>query len=290
MVAVLLMGIAPVTASGQELDNNRESPFTLRTHERIHWGLIAGITGTLPFFKPEVTPSFTRSAGVGWMIAGRGLVKINRRSYGLVQLGYSRAVSQFGSDSLHNKLKMDLAELSLRFCRRYSLSKASDLFVGVGPTIKYWISSSGTLNSPYLSTDYTTVLNGAPDASTTMYLNNVNRVLFGIELSVGVTTPFITGEKLMFEVNTAYMLTPLGGDGSYSAFYSPWFPKQFEQQQLDQRLLTVTASMSYLFGYNPKASRLGKSTKEKEVKKRDPRKVKKDKAYLNTRLKKKPKE
>lgn len=286
LVASLLMAIGPVTVFSQELDISRESPYTLSTHDRIHWGVTVGINGSIPNFRPEVTPPFTKSAGVGWMAAARALVKISPKSYGLLQLGYSRAVSQFGYDTLENKLKMDFAELSLRFCQKYRFKKVSDIFVGAGPNIKYWMNASGTMKSASLSTDYPAVINGTPDGSATMYLSHVNRWLFGAEVSVGITTPLFTGHKLMIEVNTAYMLTPLGTDDAYSTFNNPSFTTQFQQQQLDQQLLTITASVSYLFGYNPVANRLGKSTKEKNAHKRDPRKQKKDKAYLNTRLKK----
>ncbi len=282
--------ITSLCAVGQDFSEVKESPYTASTYERLHFGLRAGVNFSTGQFESSQEDLRSRWS-VGWMAAGMATYRFNRHFVLRSDLGYSRRESWFRNDSANydNRLKLDFAELALLAQRRFEAvigDMHTDIYLGAGPTLSYLLGSSGTIEGPSASMDYGIVLNGLTDTSLhAVYAVGANRWLLGIDLGAGIMMPVAHTQRILLEVRASFGLTPLGNPGSDIQVNLPPYFSPDGSNFLQQRIQSVTFSASYVFAHNILKSKLGRSTKEKDVKKRDPRKQKKDKTYLDTRIK-----
>lgn len=286
---VLTLGLAasPRFTAGQS-GVQSESPYTASTHERIHYGLKASLNLNFSQFAVAHNPALDAEPSLGWSIAGLASYRFNTR-YGIkAEMGYTYARSKYTYDSASyvNQLNLHLLDLHVLANRRFLIGRGSrptELYLGIGPILSYWISSDGTVTSTASTLDYTVVF-GEPAAGTnTLYAQAANRWLFGAELSVGTMIPITRTQRLLIELRGSLGLTTLM---QAPAVWAPaGSPMNENPYLLNQRIHAASLSASYVFAYNLMHARLGKSNKDKTVKKRDPRKQKKDKSYLNTRIK-----
>lgn len=285
----ITISLFPLLVLGQSISGLQESPFSPATHEKIHYGIRAGLNLTTSQFGGGTWQSLQPLPAFGWMVAGVAAYRFNHR-FGLkAELGYTRKVSKFQDDSLayENKLNLHLADLSLIAYCRYPIKLGnlkSDLYFGAGPGISYWMGSDGTLKTTSGSFNYQVVMSGeAATSMETLYLTGTNLWLFSLDVGAGILLPITRVQRLILELRANIGFTSLGGPESMAYFQGLGIP---DPDFLTQKLHSLTLSASYVFSYNLMESKLGRSTKEKTVKKRDPRKQKKDKSYLDTRIKK----
>ncbi len=287
----LLTGLLnPIASNGQNTGGLKESPYTQATHERIHYGLRAGLnfsSGKLSGDSPlDAMPSF------GWTGAGVASYRFNSR-YGLkAEFGFTRKVTKYQADSLEyeNTLRNDFLEVALVGTRRFPLklgSNSADFFLEFGPSLSYWLGSTGSVNSTSGSFDYNADFSGKQDSTgMTLILSGANRWLVGAEIGAGVMVPFARNHRLLLELRATLGITPLGKEESAAQFNFPVAGADyFNAGFLEQRIHSLTLSASYVFSHNLMQAKLGKSNKT--IKKRDPKKEKKDKNYLDTRIKSK---
>ncbi len=289
IVMAITVSLIPLLVKSQNTSGLRESPYTPTTHERIHYGIRAGLNLTKCQFGEGTRQSLQPLTSLGWMVAGIAAYRFNHR-FGLkAELGYTRKVSKFQDDSLgyENRLNLHLVDFSLIAYCRYPIhigKLKSDFYFGAGPSLSYWIGSDGSLTTTNGTLHYPVVLSVEPQTSTeTMYLTGTNQWQLGLDVGAGIMVPVTRVQRLLLELRANIGFTSLGDPESTAHFQGlsaldPYF--------LTQKLHSLTLSASYVFSYNLLESKLGRSTKEKTIKKRDPRKQKKDKSYLDTRIKK----
>lgn len=279
----------PLLAFGQNNSGLQESPYTPATHEKIHYGIRAGLNMTIGQLSGGNRPSLQPLPAFGWMVAGVAAYRFNHRFGVKAELGYSRKVSKLQDDSLgyENKLNLHLADFSLIAYYRYPITMGklkSELYFGAGPNISYWMGSDGSLTTSSGTTNYPVVMSGEPAATMeTMYMTSTNRWQLGLDIGAGIMLPITRAQRLLLELRANIGFTSLGEPESMVNFQGQNYS---DTGLLTQKLHSLTLSASYVFSYNLLESKLGRSTKEKTVKKRDPRKQKKDKSYLDTRIKK----
>jgi len=279
----------PLLVTGQNLAGLQESPYTSATHEKIHYGVRAGVNLTTSQFGHGTRESLQPLHSTGWTVGALAAYRFNHR-FGLkAELGYTKKVNRFQDDSLgyENKLNLHLADFSLIVQCRYPVNIGelqSDFYFGAGPNVSYWMGSDGSLTTTAGTFDYPVVLSGEQAASMeTLYLTGTNRWLLGLDVAAGIMMPVNRTHRLLVELRASMGFTTLGE--TWSTVYLEGLTSP-DPAFLTQRLNSLTLSATYAFSYNLMESKFGRSTKEKEVKKRDPRKQKKDKSYLDTRIKK----
>lgn len=282
----LISLLVALSSEAQDMPPQGESPFTKSTHERIHGGIRTGLGLTL------TNPSYATLTGgqsLSWTIGGLGLLKLSRRYQFEAEISYQRVGSLLKNASTQTDSKMNLNFITTGIAiRRTNLFRGalSDLYISVGPNLSYWMSGSGTWKSSSTETPFQVEFTQSVDsANASMQVMGANRWLVAADIGIGVGIPIARRQKIFLEASVSLGITNLGEDGSSCYLAAPGFTSDFASGMLTQRLHTVWLTASYTFVHNTMESRLGKSTTEKSIKRRDSKKQKKDKTYLNTRIK-----
>lgn len=168
------------------------------------------------------------------------------------------------------------AALLLRRSFKVNLGKniPSELIVNIGPHINYWLGGKGRIGSADNDgSPYKVVFNQEADLGQfdKMYLNDINRWLFGIDLGVGLMAPITKTQNVLVELRFTSGHTFYGARNSAS--YS-WV--SFEDNlRANEKVVSITGA--YTFGFNLQEAKKGKSTKDKEVNRKPVNKNKKRK-------------
>jgi len=268
----------PLLVMGQELETSKENPFDEKSYDRFLWGIRGGLNVTTPHFEyADARQALGAQSSLGWTLGAVGQFKLTNRWAFQSEIGYSKKVSSFtfDSDGSVNKMSMDFVDISLLLRRRFMFtwgkSIHSDVFIGIGPNINYWFGAQGTgVSSTGESYDYNIVIDGTPDANfQNLYLNGVNRWLFGIDLGVGINAPITPKQKIFLEFRASLGQTNLGSNSSSVYINQAGFNgSMFQQNLLKSNLKTFSITAAYTFSFNYAKSHMGKSTKDKMIKKR----------------------
>lgn len=268
----------PLLAMGQELETSKESPFDEKSYERFLWGFRGGLNFTTPHFEyADARQALGAQTSLGWTLGAVGQFKLTNRWAFQAEAGYTKKIMSFtfDSDGSINKMSMDFIDVSLLLRRRFMFTWGkdirSDVFVGIGPNINYWFGAKGTgVSATGESYDYNIVMDGTPDANfNNLYLNGINRWLFGIDLGVGINAPITPKQKVFVEFRATLGQTNLG-DASSTVFINQagFNGSMFQQNLLKANLKTFSVTAAYTFSFNYAKSHMGKSTKDKMIKKR----------------------
>ncbi len=142
--------------------------------------------------------------------------------------------------------------------RSYQLHIAKNIptnwFLNIGPNINYWISSSGTIQvDPGVSQKFTGVFNKTPEpVYEKMYLNNINRWLFGLNIGIGFNAS--TLQKIVTELRFTWAGTYLGKKNSATMNILGF------EDNLKASLNVLNLSVAYVFDKDRNDSKKGKST------------------------------
>jgi hypothetical protein len=139
----------------------------------------------------------------------------------------------------------------------------STWFVNVGPHISYWLEGTGKINAGG-SYKYDIVFGPMPPSPDEpdfdkMYLNDVNRWLFGIDIGVGFVAPLRNKKKLTTEVRFTSGHTFFGQKTSASNRTLGFT----DNLRANEKVLSLT--VAYVIDVNVQENRKGKSTKDKEI-------------------------
>ena len=214
-------------------------------------------------FESQITPGFYAAGIIGFPL---------KKNYACILEG---GISRHGREIIfsngygRNKATYNFADavLLLRKSFRFNLAPnlPTDVYFNIGPHINYWISGKGTIGttdndgSPYTVVFEQDVDLGQFDK---MYLNNINRWLFGLDIGVGMQAPITPKQHIAFELRFTSGHTFYGQRNSAS--YS-WV--EFEDNlRANEKVLTL--SVAYTFDFSIQQLRTGKSTKDKEVRRK----------------------
>lgn len=153
--------------------------------------------------------------------------------------------------------------------------KVYDWFAGGGPVISYWLSNQGTLKSSYLlengidKLSYKTVFgkeDGSFDATNDANVQSItepNRFQFAINISGGVAFQPVGFQKIIV---TGHLNI---GQTFFSRTTNGYFPASFvDPDAMRVKNHTFRISAAYLFDTKIENLRKGKSTKDRENKRR----------------------
>lgn len=148
----------------------------------------------------------------------------------------------------------------------------SKWFVNIGPNVSYWYSGKGEIGVNQAQ-KYEVVFEPMPETPPgtgpdfdKMYISNANRWLFGVNIGVGFVAPIKHNSKLLTELRFTSGHTFYGETNS-AAWRSLGF---IDNLRSNEKFLSLTAA--YIFEFNVQEGRKGKSTKDKEVKRKPQKK------------------
>lgn len=283
-ILCLVTSFLPVLVGAQEVEKAKESPFAAKSYEKFAWGFRAGLNMTTPHFADvDARKSLDAQPTLGWTVGAVGQFKLTDRYAFQTEVGFSQKTSRFVYDQgvNENTMVMHFVDMSLLLRRRFNFEWGkkiqSDFIVSIGPNITYWLNAKGSIASgdgtPF---EYEVVMEGTPDANyNNMYLNGVNRWLFGVDLGIGANAPITSKQKIYVEVRATLGQTNLGTNGSTSFMNLIGFGgSDFQENLLKANLKTFSITAVYTFSYNFFESKTGHSTKDKLMKKKPNRKKK----------------
>ena len=189
----------------------------------------------------------------------------NEYSY-LAEAGYGikgRKVKLTNGGFINNQT-FQVVEMSMALRKSYKLKLAKNIpskwFFNVGPNVEYWVNAKGK----FVETKYAIKFNVPPDADLyTNYLTNPNRWLFGIDVGIGADAPINRRQKVRLELRGTFGQTYLGKKNSASSYATlSW------DDTLKTNLKTFAFTVAYTLDFDMRAMKMGKSTKNKEMKKR----------------------
>jgi Outer membrane protein beta-barrel domain len=162
------------------------------------------------------------------------------------------------------------ATMLLRKSFPFQLKKniPSKWFVNVGPHVSYWIGGKGKIGTTKYQ-DYKIVFEPMPVQPPgtgadfdKMYYSDINRWLFGVNIGVGFEAPLRRKQKITTEIRFTSGHTFYGDTNS-----AQWRTLGFSDNlRANEKFLTISAA--YVFDFNLKEGKMGKSTKDKEMKRK----------------------
>lgn len=244
-------------------------PAKMALAQKFSLGVKAGTSMSWTSFGDKADRhDFTSKLKFGY--SGSGLISFPlKNNYSCVIEG---GISQrgrrilFGNDQIENKAIYQFLDGTLLLRRSFPLNLGKNVpgtwFINMGPHISYWISGKGKIGPTGTpTTSYTVVFDrtytGAIDNK--MYLNNINRYLFGIDIGIGMTAPIRSTQRIGCELRFTTGHTFFGDKNSASYSYV-----DFEDNlRANEKMLSF--SVMYLFDFDLKSSKKGKSTKDKDT-------------------------
>lgn len=241
------------------------------TAQKFSLGVKAGPNFTTGRFKDsDLRDQFNAKPVLGYLIGGVIVFPIkNNYSFG-AEVGFSQKGKklQFNDNTWTNKAGFSFIDMSMALKKSYEFQLRPDVrskvIFGVGPNIAYWIKGKGKIDAGGPTAEYSIVFNQEPDGNFNInYYNNINRWLFGLDFGVGMEAPISSTQKILTEVRFTFGQTNLGKVNSTSDIEILGF-----QDDLRMNLKTLSISATYLFSFDLKESKMGRSTKDKVIKRK----------------------
>jgi len=223
----------------------------------------AGVLISWPAFgDKEDKKIFGSSPHLGFSVAGLINFPLKNRYSFQAEGGFSRQgrIVTYNADTWKNNCTYYFADMNMMLRRSFQLrivkNTPTNWFLNLGPNINYWISSSGTVKAdPGVSQNFTGVFNKTPEPTyDKMYLNNINRWLFGLNLGIGFNATTVRKQKIMTELRFTWVGTYLGKKNSATMNILGF------QDNLKASLNVLNLSVAYVFDKDRKEIKTGKST------------------------------
>lgn len=141
-------------------------------------------------------------------------------------------------------------------------------FINVGPHVSYWLGGKGKIGykdgdgTPYKVVFADTFILSQSKFKT-MYLVEANRWLFGADIGIGMTAPIRSTQRVLTELRFTWGHTFYGGRSS--ARYN-WVDFTDTNMRSNERVISFT--VAYMFDFDLREAKKGRSTKDKEVKRK----------------------
>lgn len=172
---------------------------------------------------------------------------------------------KFQNDTWTNRSTYKFIDLTMLLRKSYTFRLEKNIpsqwYFNIGPEVSYWLSGKGSIAVEGPGYPYTIVFDKTPDANFNyMYMNDVNRWLFGLALGVGFRAPLMRGQHINAEVRFVSGHTFLGKkDSSHIEILT------FEDT-MKTNLKVININVSYTLDFDVQQSRKGKSTLDKKMK------------------------
>lgn len=216
--------------------------------------------------------NFSHKVKPGAYVAGLVIFPLKNNYSFQTEFGASQKgrIITFNNDTWENNGTYYFGDAAMMLRRSFPLylgpNIPSQWFVNIGPHINYWISGKGKVTSGG-SYSYKVVFSEMPQSPASpdfdkMYLHDVNRWLFGIDFGVGFIAPLKGNRKILTELRFTSGHTFFGTKTSASNRTLGFT----DNLRANEKVLSL--SVAYVLDINVQEGRKGKSTKDREVKRK----------------------
>ena len=225
------------------------------------------------FGDKELKSNFKSLPKIGYSVGGLIIFPLKKKYSFLSEFGYTQKGRrlEFGSGSSENNATYHFIDLSMALRKSFHLPISKDLptnwSFNIGPNIEYWLNGKGRIISniaPGEDLKYEVVFNEPKDANYYKnYLNDVNRWLFGLDIGIGADAPLRNKQRIYTEFRFTTGQTFIGKKTGTSDLNVLGF-----EDTLQTNFKTFTILVSYTFDFDKKLSKMGRSTKDKAIKRK----------------------
>jgi hypothetical protein len=261
ILTIAIFSTLPLELFGQE---RKQAP----EPQRFSIGIKVGPSVTFASYPDETQrDQFSSRPKFGYGAMAFVIFPLSKTRYSfLTEAGYAIRGRKFKIEKggLINNATYQFAEMSMGLRRSFDLKIKKNLpskwFVNVGPNVQYWVSGKGK----FVTTKYDIVFDVPPNGDIfTNFLTKPNRWLFGADIGIGADAPINRRQTVRLELRVTLGQTYLGKKGSASNYGSlSW------EDSLKTNLKTISFTGAYTLDYDMRARKMGKSTKDRVVKRK----------------------
>lgn len=218
----------------------------------------------------DIKADFDTKPKLGFAVGGLISFPLKNKYSFLSEVGFKQQGRRvtFNGNSWENNATYQYLDMSMALRKSFLIKIKEDVstraFFNVGPDIGYWLKGKGKIKTDVLSIDYEVVFDQPADANFHHnYMNEVNRWIFGMDLGAGVDANITKTQRLLVELRFTYGHTYIGKKNGSSFIDILGF-----EDNIKSNFKTLTLSGSYFFDFDLKKSKLGKSTKDKQIKRK----------------------
>jgi hypothetical protein len=222
------------------------------------------------FGDKDAKGNFNTQPKVGYLIDGIISFPLKKNYSFFTEFGFKQSGRRikFNENTWENNATYRFIDLSMALRKSFTVHIKKDVstrcFVNIGPNINYWLDGHGKIKTDVLSSSYDVVFNHEPDANFHHdYMNDVNRWLFGMDLGIGADANITKFHRLLFELRFSYGHTYIGKKTGTSDIDILGF-----QDNIKSNFKTLTFTTCYFFDFDLRKSKFGKSTKDKDIRRR----------------------
>lgn len=258
--AIIVLTVAAQTAYGQKFSIGPKV------------GAMATYTN---FADIEAKPPLSSSVKMGFLVGGIIDFPLKKNYSFQFETGFSqqgRVHTDADGWEWNNTYYFTDFALALKKYMRVKIKKdvVTNLYVGLGPNVNYWLAGNGRLTAPIVE-DYNLAFDQVPNGSyNTLFVNNVNRWLFGLNLGVGFMAKTKQDQKIITEFRLTWGQTYLGERNSATYNVIDFG----NRDNMKANLKTLSVSVSYVFDKDLRNLKKGKSTKGGSLKTKSGKAVK----------------
>ena len=233
--------------------------------QKFSLGLKAGILGAYTNF-PDAKDTLKSNVKLGFNVGGLISFPLKRNCAFVAEGGFSQQGRSYTYGPDHDKWSgtynfVDMS-MALRKNFHWNLIKhvSTDWFFNVGPNINYWLSGTAKM-TPYFGKQqhYTLAFDQTGQAYDKIYMTNVNRWLYGINVGIGFTATTLKNQRIMTELRMTWGQTYLGQKNSE---YISGVAGILDEVSMKCNLKVLNVSVAYIFERDIQKGRMGKSTKK----------------------------
>jgi len=218
----------------------------------------------------DIKAKFGTKPKIGFAVGGLISFPLKNKYSFLSEAGFKQQGRRvtFNSGTWENNATYQFIDMSMALRKSFLVKIKKDVstraFFNVGPDIEYWLNGKGKVGTNALTADYEVVFDQPADANFHHnYMNDVNRWLFGMDLGAGIDANITKTQRLLVELRFTYGHTYIGKKNGSSTIDILGF-----EDNIKSNFKTLTLSASYFFDMDLKKSKLGKSTKDKQIKRK----------------------
>lgn len=221
------------------------------------------------FGDKEAKKSFSRGVSFGYLAGAFASFPMKKNFDCFLEASYSLngRKLKFNNDSWTNKSTYQFVNAALLLRKSYKFRLKENVpsfwFFNIGPDVNYWLGGKGRIIVKKPGYAYDIVFNKEHDGSfTTMYLNDVNRFLFGLNIGVGMKAPLQRRQYVTAELRFSSGHTFLGKpNSSYIEILT------FEDT-MKTNLKVISLNVAFSLDFDVQEGRKGKSTLDHKIKRK----------------------
>ncbi len=234
--------------------------------QKFSYGVKAGVLGIYTNF-PDQRDTLKSGVKLGFAVGGLISFPMKRDCSFQVEGGFSQQGRSYKYGPSGDKWSgtYQFIDLSMALRKNFKLkimkNIATNWFVNAGPNINYWIGGKGSL-VPYIgiTQHYSLAFDTPPGPEyTKIYMTNINRWLYGINIGIGFSAVTLKNQKIITELRMTWGQTYMGQKNSE---YINGVNGIKDELSLKCNLKVLNLSVAYIFDRDIQKGRLGKSTKK----------------------------